>query len=359
MSESYKTKILFDESEQASQASQFTQPENERNNPESELTSQMQFAEENGFLPDVKVDHDVEEQLSQTLASKPKRGTGWLKGVLIAGAAMTGWQTVDYVLSAYQGSDWLALGWSGIVAAVAATGITALGRELLKLRRLKQRQTERDQAQALLEADGIGQGKAFCMKLAKQSDIRDEHVGYDSWLQALAATHNDREVLELYDQLVLCHQDKLARRLVAKYSSEAAVMVALSPLALADILLVAWRNFKLIEQISAVYGVELGYWSRIKLVKLVLANMAFAGATEVIADTGMDMLSIDLAGRMSTRVAQGVGVGLLTGRLGLKAMSLMRPLPWQPEQQPRLGEIRRDLLAQLTRKGDKPPGRSE
>lgn len=92
-------------------------------------------------------------------------------------------------------------------------------------------------------------------------------------------------------------------------------------------LLVAWRNFRLIEQISAVYGVELGYWSRIRLVKLVLANMALAGASEVVADTGMNMLSMDIAGRVSTRVAQGVGVGLLTARLGLKAMALMRPLP--------------------------------
>lgn len=353
MSESYKTKILFDEPEQARQESQFIQPDNERSQPESELTSQMQFARENAFLPEEKADHDVEEQLSQTLGRQPKRSTGWLKGLVIAGAAMTGWQSVDYVVTAYQSSDWLALGWSGIVAAVAATGITALGRELFKLRRLKERQTEREKAQVLLEADGIGQGKVFCMKLAKQCNIRDEHVGYDRWVQALAATHNDREVLELYDRLVVCHQDKLARCLVAKYSRDAAIMVAVSPLAIVDMLLVAWRNFKLIEQISAVYGVELGYWSRIKLVKLVLANMAFAGATEVIAETGMDMLSIDLAGRISTRVAQGVGVGLLTGRLGLKAMSLMRPLPWQPEQQPKLGEIRRDLLAQLTRKGER------
>jgi putative membrane protein len=77
--------------------------------------------------------------------------------------------------------------------------------------------------------------------------------------------------------------------------------------------------------------------------------MAVAGASEMIADTGMDMLSMDLAGRMSTRVAQGVGVGLLTGRLGLKAISLMRPLPWQPDQQPKLSEIRKDLVLRLTR----------
>ena len=84
-----------------------------------------------------------------------------------------------------------------------------------------------------------------------------------------------------------------------------------------------------------------------KLVKLVLVNMAFAGASEVVADLGMDMLSMDLAGRVSTRVAQGVGVGLLTGRLGLKAINIMRPLPWMEGEQPRLSEIRRDLLSQL------------
>lgn len=336
MTQPYKSKIVFDEPEQ--------KPD------ETELTAQQQFAEEdNTFMPEAVSEPDVEEQLAQTLASKPKRSGRWLKGLLAAGAVMTGWQTLDYIVTAYQSADWLALGWSSVVAAVAATGITAIGRELRKLGRLKQRQSEREQALQLLDADGIGQGKAFCIKLARQSNIREEHAGYDRWIQSLAATHNDREVLELYDQMVLTHQDKLARRLVAKYASEAAVMVAVSPLAVADMLLVAWRNFRLIEQVSAVYGVELGYWSRIRLVKLVLANMAVAGATEMIADTGMDMLSMDLAGRMSTRVAQGVGVGLLTGRLGLKAISLMRPLPWQPEQQPKLSEIRKDLVLRLTR----------
>ncbi|MBY5945426.1 YcjF family protein [Photobacterium rosenbergii] len=342
MSEPLKSKIVFDEPVKPEPAT-----------AEVELTSQLQFAEqEKTFLPETTdIDQaDVEAELDRALRSKPKRRSGWLKGLLVAGAAMVGWQTVDYVVTAYQGGDWLALGWSVIVAGIAGAGITALGRELLSLRRLKQRQSEREQAQALLEADGIGQAKAFCTKLAKQGKAVEVHAGYDKWLNSLAATHNDREVMQLYDRMVLGQQDKLARKLVAKYASEAAVMVAVSPLALADMLLVAWRNFRLIDQISKVYGVELGYWSRIKLVKLVLANMAVAGATEVIADGGMDMLSMDLAGRVSTRVAQGVGVGLLTGRLGLKAISLMRPLPWQPEQQPKLSEIRKDLLTRLTHK---------
>ncbi|MGF1686062.1 YcjF family protein [Photobacterium japonica] len=343
MNEQYKSKIEFDEAPQRDGATTHAQPE---------LTAQQQFAQKATFLPETHGDTEVEDGLTDTLAAKPKRGAGWLKGLLLGGTLMAGWQTVDYVVTAYQGGDWLAMGWSVIVAGLATAGITALGREWMSLRRLKHRQSEREQAQALLDADGIGAARAFCTRLARQGRVPEENAGYDRWQHALAATHNDREVIQLYDQMVLGHQDKRARKLVAKYASEAAIMVAVSPLAVADMLLVAWRNFRLIEQISAVYGVELGYWSRIRLVKLVLANMAVAGASELIADSGMDMLSMDLAGRMSTRVAQGVGVGLLTGRLGLKAISLMRPLPWQPEQQPKLSEIRRDLLSQLSPKKD-------
>ncbi|ELI6447288.1 TIGR01620 family protein [Photobacterium damselae subsp. damselae] len=341
MSEQYKSKILFDESSPDIQTEQ-----------EKELTSQISFDEDKKFLPKQADNTEIEQELDQILASKPKRRGGFFKGLLLAGAAMVGWQSVDYVVTAYQSADWLSLGWSVLVAGIATMGITALGRELLNLRRLKHRQTERDQAQELLNADGIGNGKAFCTKLAKQSQISTENTGYDRWIHSLAATHNDREVMALYDKMVVSQQDKMARQLVARYSSEAAVMVALSPLAIADMLLVAWRNFRLIEQVSNVYGVELGYWSRIRLVKLVLANMAFAGASEIATDIGTEVLSMDLAGRMSTRVAQGVGIGLLTGRLGLKAITLMRPLPWQPGEQPKLSEIRHDLIAQLTKKKD-------
>ncbi|HIF9234026.1 TPA: YcjF family protein [Photobacterium damselae] len=341
MSEQYKSKILFDESSPDIQTEQ-----------EKELTSQISFDEDKKFLPKQADNTEIEQELDQILASKPKRRGGFFKGLLLAGAAMAGWQSVDYVVTAYQSADWLSLGWSVLVAGIATMGITALGRELLNLRRLKHRQTERDQAQELLNADGIGNGKAFCTKLAKQSQISTENTGYDRWIHSLAATHNDREVMALYDKMVVSQQDKMARQLVARYSSEAAVMVALSPLAIADMLLVAWRNFRLIEQVSNVYGVEIGYWSRIRLVKLVLANMAFAGASEIATDIGTEVLSMDLAGRMSTRVAQGVGIGLLTGRLGLKTITLMRPLPWQPGEQPKLSEIRHDLIAQLTKKKD-------
>ncbi len=41
----------------------------------------------------------------------------------------------------------------------------------------------------------------------------------------------------------------------------------------------------------------------------------------------MDWMSQDLAARLSARAAQGIGAGLLTARLGIKAMEVCRPLP--------------------------------
>ncbi len=55
-------------------------------------------------------------------------------------------------------------------------------------------------------------------------------------------------------------------------------MIAVSPLALVDMAFIAWRNLRLINRIATLYGIELGYYSRLRLFRLVLLNIAFAGA---------------------------------------------------------------------------------
>jgi putative membrane protein len=67
----------------------------------------------------------------------------------------------------------------------------------------------------------------------------------------------------------------------------------------------------------------------------------------MVREVGMDWMSQDLAARLSARAAQGIGAGLLTARLGIKAMELCRPLPWLGDDKPRLGDFRRQLVVQL------------
>ncbi|MFD2177405.1 YcjF family protein [Veronia pacifica] len=325
----------------------FDEPSHEDKDANPELTAQMQFSQQETQFsaPVAEQETEAESELT-SVVNPPKKSRLGLKALMFAGAGLIGWQLVDHVYSAWMSSDWLSLGWSGFIGGISLFGAAALGREWLALRKLRQRQDDREKVQAIIDADGIGKARPICQSLAESSESKLT-PGYDRWNNALAETHNDREVFELYDLMVVAEQDKAAKKAVTRYASESAVMVAVSPLAVVDMLLVAWRNFKLLESIANIYGVKLGYWSRIRLLRLVIANMAAAGVTEAVTDVSIDLISVDLAGRMATRAAQGIGVGLLTARLGYKAMALMRPLPYISESPPKLSELRKQLIGKL------------
>ena len=59
-------------------------------------------------------------------------------------------------------------------------------------------------------------------------------------------------------------------------SAESAVIVAIGPLAVIDMFFIAWRDIRLINKIAAIYGIELGYFTRLRLLRMVLVNLAFA-----------------------------------------------------------------------------------
>ncbi|CCN83387.1 conserved hypothetical protein [Vibrio nigripulchritudo SFn27] len=322
-------------------------------NPEErqaqELNAHIQFNEQETFMPaEIEQDSDAVPELDEAIKPSTKRRWG-LTGLLAGFTGLVGWQTVDTFVTAIQSGDWLSFGWATFVAAIAALGVGAIGKELWRLRKLRHQFSTQEEAKALYDADQIGKAKPFCMNVAKQAGVSEMSPAYDRWVNAINANHSDQEVLQMYDSIVLKDLDAKGKALITKSAGESALLVAVSPLATADMLLVAWRNYKLIDDLAKLYGVELGYWSRIRLLKLVLVNMAAAGATELVADASMDLLSMDLAGKVSTRAAQGIGVGLLTARLGIRAMSLLRPVAWQPESQIKLGEVRKGIVSRISK----------
>ncbi|HIX61747.1 MAG TPA: DUF697 domain-containing protein, partial [Candidatus Halomonas stercoripullorum] len=52
-------------------------------------------------------------------------------------------------------------------------------------------------------------------------------------------------------------------------------------------------------------------------------------------------------GRLSARAGQGMGVGLLTARLGLRTQRLTRPLVFGDSEAPRMADLRHELWQQL------------
>lgn len=145
--------------------------------------------------------------------------------------------------------------------------------------------------------------------------------------------HGDSEVLALFSQFVLRPLDDKALQLVLKSSSQTALLVAASPLALADMLFVLWRNLKMLRDIANIYQeIPLGYWGQIRLIRQIVQNMVFAGATELVTELGTDWFSAELTSKLSAKLAQGLGSGVLSARLGVNAIETCRPLLMLPDK---------------------------
>lgn len=278
------------------------------------------------------------------------------------------WRTVTVIfltLVAIEAFDFFIVGFehspitTGIYALLLALISLFVGnsllRELIGLKQFKYRQQLKKQATDImltpqkvkLESDNK-YGKLFCDNISESLPcdlVFDNAKEQQLWHDAVSNEHSSAELVQLYSRVVLSKVDEKALNEVAKFSSEAVVLVALSPVALIDMLIMLSRNLRMINKVAGLYGLKLGYWSRIKLIKQVFVNMAYAGASELIADFGTDMLGAELLGKLSTRFAQGLGAGMLTARLGAKTMELCRPIPFN--EKPKLSQVRKKIAQQI------------
>lgn len=340
MSKPLKSRIDFDESLPANKKTKLKK---------AKVFDQLapeQFAASSHEAENEEREGEIEALVNAAL--KP-RYSFWRKLVVIALSLIVVSifaQTGQWIYHAWIKQNWVSL---AIVAAGGLIIIAAIGAIITEWRRLyylKERSQERIQAREFLQSHGMHGGREFCQKLGKQSAIGLDHPAMKRWQATIHDSHNDKEIVTLYSQIVQPILDEQASKEINRSSAESALMIAVSPLAIVDMAFIAWRNIRLINRIAAIYGIELGYYSRIRLFKMVLLNIAFAGASELVREIGMDWLSQDIMARLSTRAAQGIGAGLLTARLGIKTMELCRPLPWMDDK-PKLADFRRQLFSQL------------
>ena len=232
---------------------------------------------------------------------------------------------------------------SGLVGSIAC-------REYSALRQFKRQQKTQSEAKNIITPQ-LGHSsnidvKGLCEGISENlpCDLMSEHE--QNWQQLIKDDYSDEELLKLYSREVLVIVDEKALAEVAKFSTEAVVLVALSPIALVDMLLMFWRNLRMIDKIAGLYGLKIGYWSRIKLIKQVFVNMAYAGASELVIDLGADLVGAELLGKLSARMAQGLGAGMLTARLGIQTIKLCRPIPFE-ENTPKIAQVRKKILSQV------------
>lgn len=321
---------------------------------EEELTSVQNIQPKQEFdQADVLIEDEAQEVEAELIIEeslKPSRF--WVRMLIAAlglfGVAMIA-QSVQWLIDTFQAHQWIYFAFAIVFFLVSLTGVGAIINEWRKLIYLrKHQQYQQTSQQMLLEELPSNDGEQavkFCENvLTELKQLPTVSQSAERWKGQLNEAYNAKEVLYLFSENVLTPIDKQVKKLISKNAVENALIVAISPLAIVDVLMMAFRNIALVNKISKIYGMELGYFSRLKLFKMVLTNMVFAGATEIATDVGMDFFSQNITAKLSMRAAQGIGVGLLTARLGVKAMEFCRPIAFQANERPKISAIRQELL---------------
>jgi putative membrane protein len=334
LDEKYQQQILFENDELIAKKSNLPSIEQQ-----IIVENEDWQAEENSSLTEHS--YHIEEK------SKPR----WLWRII--GVVFTGVVAVETFTFFQQGfaqSPILAAMYGVLLFGLSAVvGSTAI-REFSALRQFKRQQGTQNKAKDILSAKLTEHRnvdvKDLCASISANlpCDLMSEHD--KNWELFAKDEYSDEELLQLYSREILSKVDEKALAEVAKFSTEAVVLVALSPIALVDMMLMFWRNLRMIDKIAGLYGLKIGYWSRIKLIKQVFVNMAYAGASELVIDLGADLVGAELLGKLSARMAQGLGAGMLTSRLGIQTIKLCRPIPFD-ENTPKIAHVRKKILGQV------------
>jgi len=277
---------------------------------------------------------------------------GVVLGLLVSAATVDAWRFLDqaFATSLTLGSFFALL----FVLLIGAAGWTALAMRR-DLRALAQVDELRQRARAILEG-----GDELDLAAPEFVAALARHYAGHPQLGLLLESFQDRVdsslparwQVEQLSMQVFAPLDKAAFDTVRRHSQQAALLAMLSRLPFADFLIALWRSLAIVRQISRIYGVRPGAAGTWQLWRGTLRNVVYAPVAEVAADTLSQVLGGGVAAKVSAQAAQGLGMGLLTGRLGLEAIRACRPLPFTGTEatQPSLKVLGEGML-QLVKSG--------
>ncbi|WDR03774.1 TIGR01620 family protein [Devosia algicola] len=304
------------------------------------------------FLPDqVTIDQkSFEPPPDDTVANLPIKTMGWLGRL----AWTTGTILVSFGLSLmadrlirdlFARYEWL--GWVGVVVlALFALALILLAlREFLALRRLRVLDRLRRTATQALANNNLHEAQHVLGNLqniyALRPDLAAARKDVDDHARHL---FDGNELIDLAERGLMSPLDRKAKALTAASARRVALVTAVSPRALVDIMFVIYESIRLAGAIAALYGARPGFFGFWRLTGAILAHLAVTGGLVLTDGIVEQLVGQGLAAKLSARLGEGVVNGLMTVRVGIAAIRVVRPLPFNTQPQP----VVRDFLPELT-----------
>ena len=264
-------------------------------------------------VADVELTNEVIDQMDEATVpiDIPKRGFSWGSVLLSALGALAmlaiGLAIDELVRDLFARHDWL--GWFALALTtlIVLAILVLIIRELTALMRLRKIATLRDNAeQAVLENYKGAADKVD----AEITALYSSRIDLASARTAYSAYQNDvigpADRIRLIETELLSPLDKRAEELVMNAAKRVAVVTAVSPRALIDVLYVLAENLRLIRAISELYGGKPGMIGLWRLAKSVISHLAITGALSIGDGLLQQVVGHGLASRLSARFGEGV-----------------------------------------------------
>jgi putative membrane protein len=161
------------------------------------------------------------------------------------------------------------------------------------------------------------------------------------------------------ERLTMEPLDRRAEAAVGKAARSVAMITAMVPMALVDVLSALLVNLRMIRAVAEVYGGRAGWLGSLRLLRAVAGHLIATGAVAI----GDDMLGSVVGGgvlaRVSRRLGEGLINGALTARVGAAAIEVCRPLPFHALPRPSGRALAARALKGIAGSGSAKGGKAE
>lgn len=264
---------------------------------------------------------------------------------LLVSLALGMW-TDRLIRDLYARADWL--GWLALVLAAIAgfSLLVILAREIYAFSRLTSVERLRRRADQAYSDDDMKAARAV---VSDVSTLFSGQAETAAGRRALKEVEQDiidgRDLLHIAEKELLAPIDARAQKLVLDAAKRVSVVTAVSPRALMDVGYVIFEVVRLLRRISELYCGRPGFFGFMHLFRRVLAHLAITGSMAMGETLVQQIVGHGIAARLSAKLGEGVVNGMLTARVGLAAMTAIRPLAFHAVERPRMS----DILKALTR----------
>jgi putative membrane protein len=286
------------------------------------------------------------------MAARPRsRLSRWFWGVLLsllgAAASLAVWDFATSLVARLP-----VLGWAvsaGLVA-LLILALIMLVREGLALARLRRVDDLRSRAAQVRTAAAVNMSAA--REIEGQINGFYAHRKDLSWPRARLAERSGEvmdgdAVLDLVEEELLAPLDARALVEVEAAARQVALVTALVPLALADVVVALSASVRMIRRVAEIYGGRSGLFSSWRLMRAVLAHLVATGAVAAGDDMLESVLGGSVLSKLSRRFGEGVVNGALSARVGIAAMEVCRPMPFSADRKPSTRKVVQGALSGL------------